>query len=560
MRMTGLLVFSLFLATSAYSQDGATGADWPSYGGTDRSWRYSALDQINTTNVQNLVPAWIFQTGDYAEGLQATPIVIDGIMYLTTARDRVFALDAATGRVIWRYEYPATHPERPGSFAGLVQNRGVAVGNGEVFFGTNDTYLVALDQQSGHELWRVSVEDPKQCGCNIVAAPLVVKDKVIIGENGSDVAHRGHLTAFYAKTGRLAWRWNAIPGPGEKGQDTWKGDSWKFGGGALWTTGSFDADLNLIYWGTGNPAPDYYYADRLPGARQGQDVNLYTDCVVALDADTGQLRWYYQELPPDVMDFDSAYEILVVDREIRGQMRKILVHMNKSGVTFLLDRISGKFLSAFSMPEVQTWITGVTETGQVTGRRFPEMGKTINVCPSPAGAKSWNQIAYSPRTGYIYAPLNEICADVTTNDTAPEEGTFAINAAVELKLPPNRTTFSHLDAWDPLTGKRIWSFPYRYLLMASVLATAGDLVFTGDPEGDFFALDARTGAKLWTYQTGAGNRGSAISYAVNGRQYVATPTGWQQTQVGGISMGLFPDQAWRLGSALVVFALPDGSP
>src|ERR1019366_8254505 len=222
------------------------------------AWRYSALDQINAANVKNLAPAWIFQTGDYADNLQATPIVIDGVMYVITARDNVFALDAATGSVIWRYAYSMPQPVRPRGFVTVVQNRGVAVGNGKVFFGTNDTYLVALDQKSGRELWKVSVDDPKQCGCNIFSAPLVVKDKVIVGGNGSDVADRGYLTAFYAETGRLAWRWYVVPGPGEPGHETWKGDSWKFGGGSPWTTGSFDPQLNLLYWGTGNPSPDYY--------------------------------------------------------------------------------------------------------------------------------------------------------------------------------------------------------------------------------------------------------------------------------------------------------------
>ncbi|MGD1210288.1 MAG: PQQ-dependent dehydrogenase, methanol/ethanol family [Candidatus Acidiferrales bacterium] len=558
-RAMKLLSIFLLAAASVYAQDGATHADWPSSGGTQLAWRYSSLDQINTTNVKNLAPAWIFQTGDYAENLQATPIVVDGVMYLITARDQVFALDAATGRIIWHYVYPPPRPGRPGSFSGLAQNRGVAVGDGKVFFGTNDAFLVALDQKTGRELWKVSVEDPMQCGCNIFAAPLVVKDKVIVGENGSDVAHHGHLSAFYMKTGRLAWRWDVIPGPGEKGHDTWKGDSWKFGGGAAWTTGSFDPQLNLVYWGTGNPSPDYYDAERVPGTSQGRDINLYTDCIVALDADTGELRWHYQELPGDIMDFDSAYEIVLIDREVQGRMRKILVHVNKSGITFVLDRVTGEFLGVFSTPEVQTWITGVTEGGEVVGRKYPEVGKTITLCPGTAGAKSWNQVAYSPRTGFVYMPINEICADITPNSQPPEEGGFAINAAVELKVPPGRTTYSHVDAWDPVTGKRLWSYPYKYLLLASVLATAGDLVFTGDPEGDFFALDARTGAKLWSFQTGAGNRGSAISYEVNGRQYIATPTGWQQSQVGAFASGLFPDQSWRQGSTLVVFALPEGS-
>ena len=558
LRTMKLAVIVLLAVASARAQDGAARADWPSFGGTQLAWRYSALDQINTANVKNLAPAWIFQTGDYADNLQATPIVIDGVMYLITARDNVFALDAATGRVIWRYAYSMPPPVRPRGFATVVQNRGVAVGNGKVFFGTNDTYLVALDQKTGRELWKVSVDDPKQCGCTIFSAPLVVKDKVIVGGNGSDVAHRGYLTAFYAETGRLAWRWYVVPGPGEPGHETWKGDSWKFGGGSPWTTGSFDPQLNLLYWGTGNPSPDYYDAERIP-ASHGKDVNLYTDSLVALDPDTGKLRWHYQELHGDFMDFDSAYEVLLMDREIGGRLRKILVHVNKSGITFVLDRETGEFLGAFSLAEVQTWIAGIDKNGEIVGPRHPDVGTTSTLCPSAGGAKSWNQIAYSPRTGFIYAPIFEICAAVTPNNQRPDEGDFAMNTPVDLKLPPGRTTYSHVDAWDPVTGKRIWSFPYKYVLMASMLATGGDLVFTGDPEGDFFALDARTGEKLWRYQTGAGHRGSAVSYAVDGRQYIATPTGWQASMVGAFMAGLFADQSWRPGSTLVVFALPEGS-
>ena len=555
--MRPLLLLLALTAASAQDRaaDGATHADWPSYGGTQLAWRYSALDQINTGNIKNLAPAWIFQTGDYVENLQSTPLVVDGIMYLITPRARVFSLDAATGRLIWQYKYPTPRPGVPGSEGNFVQNRGLAVSDGKVFFGTIDNNLVALDQKTGREVWKVAVDDPRQCGCNIGAAPLVVKDKVIVGGNGGDDAHRGYLTAFYMKTGRLAWRWYVVPGPGEKGHETWKGDSWKYGGGAPWLTGSFDPELNLVYWGTGNAGSDFYDGARVVGDKS-KDVNLYTASVVALDADTGKLRWHYQEIPDDVWDFDSSYEVVLMDRVMRGRPRKILVHMNKSGLTFVLDRVTGEFLGVFSVPELQTWITGVTEDGKLVGRKEPEVGKAVNFCPSVAGAKNWNQMAYSPRTGFIYTPTIELCNDVTATGEAPKEGHGFMNGGFTVTLPPNRNNYSHLDAWDPVTGKRAWSYPYQYVLLASVLATAGDLVFSGDPEGYFFALDARTGAKQWSYQTGAGHRGSSISYSVNGRQYIATPTGWQGSLVGAAAAAAFPDQEFRMGSTLVVFALP----
>jgi alcohol dehydrogenase (cytochrome c) len=548
----------LLLTLAAHAQDAATRADWPHYGGSQFSWRYSALDQVNTTNVKNLVPAWIFQTGDYAENLQATPIVVDGVMYLITARLQVFALDAATGAVLWHYRYPNPAPTLADTHADrFIFNRGVAVGDGKVFFGTRDNFMVALDQKTGREVWKVSADDPKQCGCNITAAPLIVKDKVIVGGTGGDQAHRGYLTAFYTKTGRVAWRWYVIPAPGEPGHETWKGDSWKFGGGSPWLTGSYDPALNLVYWGTGNAAADFYDGDRVPsGADKGKDVNLYTASVVALDADTGKLRWHYQEVPDDVWDYDSSYETILIDREIRGRMRQVLVHLNKGGLTVVLDRATGEFLGVFSVPEVRTWIAGVTEDGKLVGRNEPKVGQRMTFCPSAAGVKSWNSMAYSPRTGFLYVPANEICTSVTAVAEEAREGTRYMAGDFGGTLPPGRTTYSHLDAWDPVTGKRMWSYPYRYVLAASVLATAGDLVFTGNPEGEFFALDARTGAKLWDYQTGAGHRGSAVTYSVNGRQFIATPTGWQQSVVGASWANMFPDQTFRLGSTLVVFALP----
>jgi alcohol dehydrogenase (cytochrome c) len=554
-----LLLFNvpLLVVSSALAQEsGATHADWVHNAGTQFSWRYSALDQVNTRNVKSLTPAWIFQTGDYAENLQTTPVVENGVMYLITARARVFALNAATGREIWNYRYP----EPPANVPGFVGNRGLAVGDGKVFFGTKDNYMVALDQKTGHLLWRVNIDDARQCGCNITAAPLVAKDKVIVGGTGGDGAHRGYITAFFTRTGRLAWRWYVIPGPGEKGNETWKGDSWRFGGGAPWLTGSYDPALNLLYWGTGNAAADFFDAERVPtGADKNKDVNLYTASVVALDIDTGKLRWYHQEVPDDLWDFDSAYEVLLMDRQIKGRMRQVLVHMNKSGLTSVLDRATGELLQVFSVPEVNTWMTGVTEDGKIVGRNEPKLGATTTICPSAAGAKSWNSMAYSPRTGFLYVSVNELCEDVTPNNHPAQEGQNYMNGDFPMHLPPGRTNYSHVDAWDPVIGKRTWSMPYKYVLMASMLATAGDLVFTGNPEGEFFALDATSGNKLWTYQTGAGLRGGAAAYAVNGREYIATSTGWQSSVVGGAAEGLFPDQDFRLGSTLVVFALPEGS-
>jgi alcohol dehydrogenase (cytochrome c) len=340
----------LFVAIPVmFAQDGATQTNWTYHGGTQFAWRYSALDQINKSNVKSLAPVWAFQTGDYEMGLQSTPIVVDGVLYLSTSRSQVYALDAVTGRVIWQYKYPlprVTTPYGP-------QNRGVALGDGKVYLGTYDNNLIAIDQKNGHEVWRVNLDDIRQCGCTITAAPLVVKDKVIVGGAGGDSAHRGYLTAVSMKTGRVAWRFYTIPGPGEKGHETWKGDSWKFGGGATWMTGSFDPGLNLLYWGVGNAASDLDPTDRYSG--EGEGANLYTASVVALDADTGKLKWHYQEVPKDVWDYDSAYECVLVDREVRGRMRKLLIHVNKGGYAFVLDRVTGEYLNAYPIVDNHAW-------------------------------------------------------------------------------------------------------------------------------------------------------------------------------------------------------------
>jgi alcohol dehydrogenase (cytochrome c) len=414
--LLNVLAISLALSPALAQDAGPAHADWLHYGGTQFSWRYSALDQVNTSNVKALAPAWTFQTGDYAENLQATPIVQDSVMYLISARAHVFALDAATGREIWSYAYP----EPPRTVPGYVGNRGVAIGDGKVFFGTKDNYLVALDQRTGRLVWRVNVDDAHQCGCNITAAPLVVKDKVLVGGSGGDSAHRGYLTAFFTNNGRLAWRWYVIPAPGEKGNETWKGDSWKFGGGSPWATGSFDPALNLVYWGTGNAAADFFHGDRVPAnADKTKDLNLYTASVVALDADTGKLRWHHQEIHGDTWDYDSAYEVLLMDREIQGRMRHVLVHINKSGMTSVLDRATGELLGVFSIPEVRNWVSGITKDGQLVGRNEPALGKTTTICPSTAGVKSWNSTAYSPRTGFLYVPVLELCSDITPNNAPP---------------------------------------------------------------------------------------------------------------------------------------------
>jgi len=489
----------------------------------------------------------VFQTGDYADGgLQSTPIVIDGVMYISTASNWVFALDAAKGTPLWEYRYPPI-ADAPTSH----QNRGVAVALGMVFEGTADNHMVALDQKTGRELWNVDMEPVKYCGCSITGAPLVVKDKVIVGVTGGDNAHRGYLTALDAKTGRLAWRFYTIPGPGEKGHETWPGDSWKVGGGSTWLTGSYDAGLGLLYWGVGNAAADFDSSTR-------RGANLYTDSIVALNPDTGKLVWYNQLIPRDVWDYDASFEVILADLPVKGQMRKLLFQFGKSGYLWALDRTNGKFVGAWPFIEHSNWITGVDQTtGELIGRHEPELGKTTLVCPSIMGGKSWNHATYSPQTGYLYAAGIEACLNVTAAHEDVEPGAPFFGGTFDMQPPPNDQAHGFIAAYDPATGKRVWTHAEPYYMLASVLSTAGGLIFSGDPMGNFFALDARTGKELWSFPTGGGHRGSSVSYAINGRQYVATPSGWGSL-VGGAFAGLWPNAPKpRSGSALFVFALPE---
>jgi alcohol dehydrogenase (cytochrome c) len=537
----------LMLSCAAAPAQHSTRENWPYYGGGLSAWRHSELEQVNTGNVRKLVPVWAFQTGINDGGLQSTPIVIDGIVYLSSSWNRVFAIDGATGRELWHYFYQ--NPREIG-VGYSPWNRGVAVDGERVFMGTLDNSVVALERRTGRELWKVNVENIRQCGCNITGAPLVARGKVIVGVTGGDSAHRGYITAFDARTGRKAWRFWTIPAPGEKGSETWDKDSWKFGGGSTWMTGSYDPDLNLVYWGVGNPAADFYGASR-------RGANLYTDSVVALDADTGTLRWYYQQIPHDVWDWDTAYECVLLDLPVNGKMRKLLLNVNKGGYTFVIDRTNGEFVSAWPVADNINWISGVSPKGELLGRNEPELGKTTSICPCIAGGRSWNHGAFSPVTGWYYSTGHEWCQDVTPREEEPSEGKDFFGGVFTLKPPPSGKPGSHLDAYDPVSGKRMWRYEAKYPLLASILSTAGGLVFTGDPEGQFFALNTRTGEKLWSFPTGSGHRGSSVTYAIKGRQYVLTPSGWGSS-VAGLMSQLWPEaESFRSGSSLFAFALPE---
>jgi alcohol dehydrogenase (cytochrome c) len=521
--------------------------DWPMYHRTYSGHRYSPLDEINRGNVQRLQVAWVHQPGRIEQGLLGTPIAVDGVLYYSAAYNRVFALDGATGKELWHY-YPKLDPVVSTLFF-QPYNRGVAYGHGKIFMGTLDGHVVALDARTGREVWKTAALDTKKCSCNFTGAPLVVKDKVILGQTSGELPIQGYIFAFNAADGRIVWKFNTI----KEDPRSWGGDSGKFGGGGGWMTGSYDPETNLVVWGVSNPAPDYDWG----GARPGD--NLYTSSVVALDADTGRLVWYHQEIPHDNWDYDAALgETIFIDRTLDGQPHKLAVHQNKSGFVWVYDRTNGHVQHVWPMIHTYNFATVDPKTGALTDIRAPRLGQSTFVCPWIAGGRSWNSGSYSEKTGLWYNTALEACEEVTVEKQTPVSEPSAqlfFGGDQVAKNPPDGTAYGHLDARDPVSGAVTWTVNFKYPPLGSVLSTAGDLVFHGDVEGVVHAYDDTTGAELWSFRTGSGIRGGPIAYAANGKEYIAVPSG-----LGSLVLGLFPAlwpeaADWPGGAALFVFAL-----
>ena len=494
--------------------------NWLMYWGDYQGTHYSTLTQIDTTNVQRLQAAWAFpMPGDAA--LEATPLVIDGVMY-TSQPGATVALDATTGRQLWRSARPqkVKNPNEINPF-----NRGVAVLDQRLFVGTLDAALLALDVSTGKPLWEVQVAD-SMAGYTITSPPLVVTDKVIIGVSGGEFGARGFLDAYEPATGRRLWRWYAVPGPGEAGHDTWPGDSWKQGGGPMWLTGSYDPALHLLYWTVGNPGP------QIDRSVRGDLDNLFTDSVVALDPDTGQLKWHYQFTPNDGHDWDSCQDVVLVDRMWRGQMRKLLLHADRNGHFYVLDRATGQFLSATPFVYAN-WAGGFDAKGrpqQVPGSNSSAQGSFF-VYPTVGGATNFQAPSYSPLTGWFYLQYAEGGQRYVSAPETFEAGTQYIgrSSKVDTSVGPKPTEPARsagIKAIDPETGKTMWDTKvFQRSLATGVLATGGQLLFAALRDGNVAALDARSGTFLWRFQTGANMAASPISYAVGGRQFVAISAG-----------------------------------
>ena len=503
--------------------------NWLTYSGSYSSTRHSLLDQITPSNVGDLELQWVFQARSL-ENFTATPLVVDGVMYVTQAPNDVVALDAKSGRVFWVYEYTPSPESRP--CCGRI-NRGVAILGDTLFMATIDAQLIALDAVTGQPIWKTGVGEPSQ-GYAMTVAPLVIKDKVVVGVAGGEYGIRGYIAAYDAATGEEAWRFYTIPGPGEPGNDTWAGDSWRYGGASVWLTGSYDPELNLTYWGIGNPGPDWN-----PAQRRGD--NLYSDSVVALDADTGELRWYFQFTPNDTYDYDSVQIPVLADIETAdGQVVKVMLWANRNGFFYALDRTTGRFINGRPFVTVN-WAEGLDDSGRPV--QTPQAPGEVTY-PGVQGGTNWYSPSYSPGTGLFYLSAWENYGAIFQPSSEPEEyreGQLFLGGRPMPAIPgaaaPPALARGHVNRWteaagtgavialDPRTGEQRWKFEMTDVTTSGILTTASDVLFTGGREGYFYAFDARDGDLLWRTTLGGVIHNGPMSYQVDDTQYVAAAAG-----------------------------------
>lgn len=505
-------------------QAGREPQNWLTYSGTNWGQRHSGLGQITRDNVKQLQLKWVFQSTSFEKN-EASPLVVDGVLYTVQMPNDVVAMDAATGRIFWTYSHKPAAAARV--CCGRV-NRGLAILGDTLFLGTIDGRLIALDAQTGKAVWNVAVARP-EAGYSLTLAPLIVKDKVIIGTAGGEYGIRGFVAAYEAKTGKEVWRFYTIPAPGEPGNETWAGDSWKTGAGSIWLTGSYDAELNLTYWGVGNPGPDWN-----GDTRKGD--NLYSDSVVALDADTGKLKWHYQFTPHDELDYDAVQIPVLADAEYGGRKRKLMFWANRNGLYYVLDRVTGEFLLGKPFTKV-TWMDGFDEKGRP--RKLNAAAPTpqgTKVFPSVQGGTNWYSPSYSPRTGLFYIPAwLDTYSVFVKRDEPYQEGqrfmggfprtSFGLNRGEQANRRGKEEGHGAVLAVDALTGERKWQYDFVDVTNGGILTTATDLLFTGNREENFLALDARSGELLWKSNLGGNFVNGPITYMVKGRQYVAVAAG-----------------------------------
>ena len=486
--------------------------NWLMYSGTFSSQRFSRLDQIHTGNVGDLELKWTYQI-PVVDRAETTPLVVDGVMFITEAPSNLVAVDAATGGVFWRYDHEL--PEDLRLCCGR-NNRGVSILGNTLYMSTLDAHLVAVDATSGNLVWNAEVANYK-AGYSKTAAPLVVKDRVVTGIAGGEFGIRGFLDSYNASSGDREWRAYTIPGPDDPGNQTWSGESWRTGGSPTWITGSYDPDLDLVYWGTGNPGPDYNGDMRLGD-------NLYADSVLALDGNSGELSWYFQFTPHDVHDWDAIQVPVLADIEYDGQPRKVMMWANRNAFFYVLDRETGEYLLGKPFAR-QTWAERLDEQGRPirVPNTFPTPEGTV-VSPPVLGGTNWWSPAYSPRTGLFYVNAFDGEAEYFIRDDEHQDG-VRFTGGGQQAVSAIDNYVSAIRALDPKTGDRRWEFRITPQSKAGILATAGDVIFSGSVDGYFFALDAETGEELWHISLGALVQAAPITYAVDGQQYVTIAVG-----------------------------------
>jgi alcohol dehydrogenase (cytochrome c) len=486
--------------------------NWLMYNGTLDSQRFSGLEQIHSRNVGNLELKWAYQIPEI-DRAETVPLVVDGIMFVTEAPSNVVALDAETGRQYWRYDHEL--PDDLRICCGR-NNRGVAILGETLYMSTLDAKLVAIDARTGNLLWAKEVA-PYQSGYSKTAAPLIVKDQVVTGIAGGEFGIRGFLDSYDATTGDLNWRTDTIPGPDEPGNQTWAGESWRTGGSPTWITGSYDPDLDLVYWGTGNPGPDWNGDVRLGD-------NLYSDSVLALDGVTGNMDWYFQFTPHDIHDWDAIQVPILADIRYEGETRKVMMWANRNAFYYTLDRETGEFLTGKPYA-LQTWAEGLDENGRPI--RVPNMEPSPEgtlVSPTIGGGTNWWSPAFSPRTGLFYVNAFDGEQLFFIRDEDYVEGEQYTGGGGE-NAGPIENYHSAIRAIDPVSGDVRWEYPIAPRSTSGLLTTAGDLVFGGTVDGYFFAIDAVSGEELWHVAVGARVHSAPVTYSVNGEQFVTIAAG-----------------------------------
>jgi alcohol dehydrogenase (cytochrome c) len=479
--------------------------------------RFSTLKQINKDTVKNLVPVWNYSFND-DRSEESQPLVYQGVIYVTS-HNATMAVDAKTGKQIWKskIEYPA---ETPRIVCCGIINRGAALYDGKVFRTTLDANVIALDAKDGKELWRQKAADIKE-GYSMTVAPLVADGVVITGISGAEFGTRGFIDGWDPATGKHLWRTHSIPSPDEPGGDTWKGDTWKLGGGSTWITGSYDPELNTVYWGIGNPGP--FNSAVRPGD------NLYTCSVLAMDPKTGKIKWHYQFSPNNPFDYDSVAEMVLADMNVEGKPTKVLMDANRNGFFYVLDRTNGKLLAANPYVKVN-WATGIDmKTGrpiETDVSKDAREGKKVTVYPSILGGKNWEPMSFNPQTGLAYANTLAFGGRYKTEPVTFKQGEWYLGMDLTDLWEWGDGPRGHLKAIDPMTGKAKWEAPSDIPRFSGVLSTAGGVVFSGALTGEFEAFDADTGKKLWQFQTGSGIEGQPVTWQQDGVQYVAVTSGY----------------------------------